>query len=160
MCIIVDANIAWKLFPKDGARIDDDAIPVMDWLLRPTGNIGALVSGGQLTDELNKVNAAARVLLALKRAGKFIEYAKADLDTEEKNIPHTCQSNDRHILALALALALARVSGARLLYSEDQPLHQDFKNTKLVPAPRGVIYQSRAHQKLLKHSKSCPKGRA
>ena len=37
-------------------------------------------------------------------------------------------------------LALAQVSGARLLYSNDQTLQRDFKNSKLIKNPRGNVY--------------------
>ena len=47
-----------------------------------------------------------------------------------------CQSNDLHVLALA------QVSGARLLYSNDLSLHQDFGNRDLISRPRGKIYST------------------
>ena len=44
------------------------------------------------------------------------------------------RSNDRHVLALA------RLSGARLLYSRDEALRDDFRNVKLLAGPRGKLY--------------------
>jgi hypothetical protein len=52
------------------------------------------------------------------------------------------RSNDVHILALA------RVSGARVLFLRDNNLHSDFKNTKIL-RPKGKIYQGQRHKKLL-----------
>ena len=43
-------------------------------------------------------------------------------------------SNDFHIIALA------QLAGARMLYSRDRELHQDFRNSKLVDRPRGKVY--------------------
>ena len=45
-----------------------------------------------------------------------------------------CTSNDVHVLALAL------VSGARLLYTNDAALIMDFKNSKVIANPRGKVY--------------------
>ncbi|MDE0306934.1 MAG: hypothetical protein OXI87_18940 [Albidovulum sp.] len=47
-----------------------------------------------------------------------------------------CESNDQHVLALA------RISGARLLYTNDQKLMDDFKNTELVSTPKGKVYRT------------------
>ena len=67
-----------------------------------------------------------------------------------------CQSNDLHVLALA------QVSGARLLYSNDLTLHQDFGNGDLINGPRGKIYSTRAggqiqdsHRRLLRRNDLC-----
>ena len=65
-----------------------------------------------------------------------------------------CKSNDPHIIALA------QVSGARLLYSNDKNLRDDFKDTKLVNG--GKIYStlqdkrfSDAHKRLLARRDLC-----
>lgn len=47
-----------------------------------------------------------------------------------------CQSDDTHIIALA------QISGARLLFSNDKALHQDFKNKELINNPRGKVYST------------------
>ena len=61
-----------------------------------------------------------------------------------------CKSNDLHVLALAL------VSGARLLYTNDTALIDDFGNREIVTRPRGKIYTTAqnadvtdAHRRLL-----------
>ena len=61
-----------------------------------------------------------------------------------------CNSNDQHVLALAL------VSGARLLYTNDAALIADFKNRQIVANPRGKVYTTaensevtNAHRRLL-----------
>ena len=47
-----------------------------------------------------------------------------------------CQSNDQHVIALAI------VSGARLLYSNDRRLQRDFKDRRLIDPP-GKVYSTR-----------------
>ena len=54
---------------------------------------------------------------------------------EKARNPKFYQSDDPHILALA------QIGGARLLYSDDQPLHGDFKNAALLDPP-GAIYST------------------
>lgn len=53
------------------------------------------------------------------------------------------RSNDPHILALA------RASGARLLYTADKDLIADFKNPRIVSRPRGKVYSGAANARLL-----------
>ena len=47
-----------------------------------------------------------------------------------------CVSDDPHVVALA------QLSGARLLYSNDTDLMQDFRNRNLIDRPRGRIYST------------------
>ena len=70
-------------------------------------------------------------------------------------------SDDEHVLALAL------VSGARLLYTNDAALISDFKNRTIVATPRGKIYTTAendnvtaAHLRLLADRNLCRTSRA
>jgi hypothetical protein len=55
------------------------------------------------------------------------------------------QSDDPHVLALALA------GGARLIYTRDQALINDFTNPHVLTAPRGKCYRDCVrHRHLLK----------
>ena len=47
-----------------------------------------------------------------------------------------CRSDDEHIIALA------QVSGARLLYGNDRALQQDFRDAALISRPRGKVYST------------------
>ena len=47
------------------------------------------------------------------------------------------KSDDHHVIALA------QLSGARLLYSNDSALHDDFGNKSLIDQPRGRIYSTK-----------------
>ena len=53
-------------------------------------------------------------------------------------------SDDVHILALA------RASGARLLYTGDKNLMTDFKTKSIIDNPRGKIYSNAKQKNLLK----------
>ena len=64
--------------------------------------------------------------------------------TEELKKAGVCQSDDAHVIALA------QVSNARLLYTRDRNLQQDFKNKGLLDNPRGKIYSAPSHKHLLR----------
>lgn len=145
MCIIVDANVRDKFF---GSPIDADAAPIMEWIVSSDGRF---IVGGQLTRELAANEKIRRLLVVLNRTGKALVVPSRRVDQKQRELIRSklCKSNDHHIIALA------SVSGARLLYSEDKQLHADFKNPELLNRPRGVIYQNASHRRLLRHCSSC-----
>lgn len=144
MCIIVDANRMADFYGHAA-----DAQPVLDWLL---GRDGGLVLGGALKDEHEKSTSEhrTRLWLQLKRAGRLYEPPRAEVDAETQALTGKTASNDAHVLALA------RLSGARLLYTDDRPLMADWKNKTLLDRPRGSIYQTAKHRPLLRHNRGCP----
>ena len=142
MCVIVDANMASKFFDRD-----PEMLPLWNWI----GNRKAvLVVGGKLLDELYQVNLAADQIQAWLKAGLAHLEPSENIDAEEPRIRGRCQSDDPHVIALALA------SDARLLCSSDQDLHADFRNPALISNPRGAIYQNASHRHLLRHAGRCP----
>jgi hypothetical protein len=146
MCVIIDANMAGTIF---AVPPPPDAKPVLRWLLKGDG---ILVHGGKLTGELNQMEGARKTLIELKKLGKAIDVAAeapGDFATAEKLCEKKCKSNDSHIVALA------RISGARTLITNDQCLMDDFRNTDLIPRPKGKVYQRAAHDKLLAHTDHC-----
>ena len=79
-----------------------------------------------------------------------VEYGDTEIEAEirwikKQKLPKKMKpkSNDLHVIALA------RISGARLLYSDDKKLRKDFKNKHLVNSPRGKVYSKEDHQHLL-----------
>lgn len=142
VCIIIDANVADAV-----CSCTDDAKPVVDWLT--TGN-GKLVYGGKNAEELMKLSDVQRFIRSLFQAGRAVSVDGETLAQAERriNAKRVCRSNDCHVIALAV------VSGARLLYSHDKALHADFKNEKLISNPRGSVYQKKSHAKLLRKA-SC-----
>ena len=149
MCVIVDANLAFRIFTPAPAA---DFRPVFEWLHAPDKN-GCLVFGGRLSNELAHRTDSRRYLRALLQAGRAYQIPDATVQSEEQRITDSglCKSDDPHVIALA------RVSGARTLCSHDQALHLDFRNPKLIAKPRGRVYQNASHTHLLRHDTTCPR---
>ena len=134
MCAIVDANVAHEVFgsnpPPAGERF-------FDWLNKGAGR---LVAGGKLLSELNQSSEGfRRWAQQARRAGKMrlVRNSEVDSRTERLRNEGICRSNDHHVIALA------QVSGARLLYSNDGDLQKDFKDSDLVSNPEGHVYSTR-----------------
>lgn len=140
MCIIIDANVGHEIHPPS-----ENGRPVVDWI--ESGN-GRLVIGGKNTEELRANGNVGRWLRALTQAGRVHMVPYSEVKAEEKIVGELglCCSNDAHIVALA------RISGARLLFSSDRNLHSDFTNPDLISQPRGKIYQAINHRHLLQPS--------
>ena len=140
MCAIIDAaNVGSELWDHKGndagqgfrEAVDDGRIP--------------LVSGGsKMSTEV--AGSGQRMLTwfaELRRSGKLTMKDNHQVDGQEARLqaatPGTtgaCQSNDHHIIALA------QVSGARLLYTNDSDLTQDFNDHHLISTPRGKVYST------------------
>jgi len=153
MCLIIDKNVAPQVFGQNSNN--DDFRPIIDWLTSPTKN-GKLVVGGKLRYELYKIENARRFIMGLIRAGRAKDITEnVDEETEKvKKLPEL-KSDDPHIIALA------RVSGARVLCTREKDLHKDFRNPKLIDDPRGHIYQNAKHEHLLSkygHTSACGQG--
>ncbi len=138
MCVIVDTNMLSAFFD----RYNEDAAPLMKWVLGG----GAIVfsTDGRYARELIKANRmesfrslSQRFNAHAYRGSEMSEH----LDMLEKDT--LCRSDDKHILALALA------SGARVLYTDDGALQQDFTNTAIINGPKGKIYTRRSHASML-----------
>lgn len=153
MCVIVDANALSAVFAEP---TQDDFQALVDWLFK---GAGALVYGGRLLNELERVSQARRAVAALNRAGRATQVPAPDVDSEERRLSSKAlKSNDGHVIALA------RVSGARTLCSGDIALQADFRNPGLIGQPRGHVYwpagspkRRPQHARLLRHTTSCPR---
>ena len=134
MCAIVDANVRDQVF---GDAQSDAGKFFLDWLLKPNG--GTLALGGKLREELsddgrNQSFLRAYNQLMFNGRVRDIQDNVVYAETVALESRQICHSNDVHVLALA------RVSGARLLYTNDQALQEDFNNPQLVSEPRGRVY--------------------
>lgn len=137
MCAIVDANVANEVF---GPHPTPAGEKFLDWV---DGGSHRLVVGGKLLGELAKSSQDFRKWMSrAMRTGKMKVLDKNKVSTRTDRIEqerlHT--SNDPHVLALA------QLSGARLLYSNDAKLQQDFKNKDLIDRPQGNIYSTRQNK--------------
>ena len=153
MCAIVDANVAPEVFgvgrPAAGKKF-------FEWINKGSGR---LVVGGELLKELDENSPGFREWFRqalLSGSLKEENDQKVNSRTESLRAVRTCRSNDPHIVALA------QVSGARLLYSNDKELHQDFGNGDLIRNPRGKVYSTlrskdfkRSHKQLLRRKDLC-----
>ena len=153
MCAIVDANVVSEVF---GSNPPSAGEKFFDWLNQGSGR---LIVGGKLLEELEQGSADFRRWgREAQLAGKMRIVNKSEVDarTEQLQSETVIRSNDSHVIALA------QVSGARLLYSNDGNLQQDFKNKSLIDDPRGKVYSTSGdgsflprHDRLLKNKKLC-----
>ncbi|MCI0512371.1 hypothetical protein L0128_04085 [candidate division KSB1 bacterium] len=155
MCAIIDTNLIAEVLSRP---TPPDFCPILEWLVSPKSD-GKFVLGGMLAEELlgdekthPGVHAVRRFIKALHQAGRVRIIPKRIVDYETNKVRELCVSNDSHVIALA------RISGARILCSHDHTLHKDFTNARLIDHPRGHIYQTRDHAHLLKrygHTRAC-----
>ena len=145
MCLIVDTDrmARFLAIPEH-----PDATPIHQWLRRGVGRVVYSVDGS-FEHELSR--SMRDRLRDYARAGRarFIPGARFLEDEQRLRDEGILQSNDAHVLALA------RASGARLLYTGDTDLKTDFKNTEIV-RPKGKIY-SGAKNKGLLNANTCLK---
>ncbi len=147
MCAIVDNNVRDRFFRQP---VDDDLQPLWKWI---DDGKGVLVVGGHLLTELSGSRNAADAIQTWERAGRavIVDKVRVDDETQRLRADGSCVSDDEHVIALA------RLSGARRLCSDDRLLHQDFRNPALINNPRGRVYQYRSQAaNLLNHEGSCP----
>ena len=149
MCAIVDNDMRDRFFRSP---VDPALRSLWKWI---DDRKGVLVVGGTLRAELYGSTNARRTIqewIRTKRAQDLDENSPGKVDAETRAITSSglCKSNDKHVIALA------RVSGARILCSGDKSLHEDFGNPELINHPRGRIYQNCTHKHLLAHEGGCP----
>ena len=140
MCAIVDNNVRDQVF---GANSQSPAGRFfLDWLSHGRGK---LVIGGQLLRELNDYGDFKRWLRTALARNTALAFAddQVDAETETLRARNICCSDDEHILALA------RISGARLLFTNDRALQQDFTNHAIIRSPRGKIYPNEGYRDFL-----------
>lgn len=143
MCLIVDTNCAAKMFSDA-----EEAKPIQAWLLKSRSAIA--IGGTVMANEYKLMHKFLSLLATLDSGGKIRRYEDVVVDREVESLEKLkiCCSNDTHIVVLA------RVSGARVLYSHDNDLHSDFRNRAIL-TPRGKVYQSANHKHLLKQAPAC-----
>ncbi len=115
MCLIVDANTAVEFFCGTDARVAD---------LRDAVFSGrcCVIYGGTLLEEYGRIDKARRVVLALDRAGRAQAVPDGPVAAQTRKFAESgkLESDDPHILALAV------LSGSRLLHSFDRSFAQGF----------------------------------
>ena len=135
-CAILDADCIGEVFGNDESEAGAEFLRwVLDGKLR-------LVSGGHAQEELRKSIEFKRWAAALPPnltvyRQRLIAAEKDKLDNR-KEVHGDIRSNDTHVLALAM------VSGSRLLYSRDNALRDDFADPSIILGPWGQLYNEGA----------------
>ena len=138
MCSILDASVRDEVFVLKGQR-SEASENFFRWIHKGKWR---LVIGGKLKKELyekGKFREWARQAII---AGLLREIDKEKVQVRTKKLKNQGEhkSNDPHVLALA------QISGARLLYVNDRKLEADFKNKKLIDNPEGKLYLTRVSE--------------
>ena len=137
MCAIIDNNVRHEVFGGHDAQTPAGKF-FLDWVESPRGR---LVIGGELRRELSEYG---RFLTWMRTATRrnvvhSIDDERVDNETQSLQKQGVCNSNDAHVVALA------KVSGARLLFTNDVLLQEDFRNPSIIRGTRGRIYTTRRH---------------
>lgn len=136
MCAIIDADTVHEVF---GNNLNEAGEAFFDWIVEGSGH---LIVGGKNEEELTRGSQGFRDWKwQLQSAGKMTveDTEKVNIKTNKLIQNKACVSNDAHVIALA------QVSGARLLYSNDSNLQQDFNNYRLIRRPRGKVYSTNSN---------------
>ena len=153
MCAILDANVVYEVF---GSNRTGAGVAFFNWINTGTGN---LVASGKVLKELNFNSNFRTWWQQATLAGKIRIVNEDNVNRKSEALQNevSCRSDDLHVIALA------QVSGARLLYSKDNNLQQDFKNKTLIDGPRGKVYSTlrdqsftNSHRRLLRRNDLCP----
>ena len=140
MCANIDADSSGEVAAGSAS---DAAKAFNEWIL--AGECCLVIGGSLLRSELGlaasdperaKPTTVSEWLVAVQLAGNLKNEDDQLVDRRANVIRQSglCRSNDFHIIALA------QLAGARMLYSRDRELHQDFRNSKLLDQPRGKVY--------------------
>ncbi|MDE0191065.1 MAG: PIN domain-containing protein [Gammaproteobacteria bacterium] len=156
MCAILDNDVVHQVFGTNRSQAGSEFFRWID-----AGRI-QLVIGGKLRRELGSNQAFKAWLQQKLNAGQATDIDDLVVDSVAAALAESgsCRSNDTHVVALA------QISNARLLYSNDTALHEDFKNKRLIDNPRGRVYSTLAggelrdsHRRLLRNNR-CSQGHA
>lgn len=161
MCAIIDVNVVSELWDGTGTEAGRAFRQAVD-----SGRLRLVVGGSRFEAELSRAGERLRVWLAQLRlsggmsrvSGPSVDRRACELAARPPESNAACQSDDEHILALA------QVSGARLLFTNDRALTRDFKEKRIVDTPRGKVYSTlqtgevtRTHRDLLRRTDLCPR---
>ena len=152
MCAILDNDVVHEVF---GSNRSLAGKAFFKWIDTGSGN---LVIGGKLLQELDNTRAFREWRQQALLAGRVRRFSDEEVNDKAEKLKgkSACQSNDEHVIALA------QISNARLLYSNDVALRKDFDDKKLIDKPRGKVYSTLldgnfrdSHKKLLRANNLC-----
>ena len=133
MCAILDNDVVHEVFGRNRPAAGK---AFFDWI--DSGG-GRLVGGGRLFKELARNENFRAWWQEEEESGRVERVSDKEVEAETVRLAErkACGSNDEHVIALAL------VSDARLLYSNDRDLGNDFRNKNLIGNPPGKVYTTR-----------------
>jgi hypothetical protein len=124
MCILIDANQA-HAFTKPS--------PAMSAIVNWMASGGRVVTGGKLSDELFGTRFGL-LMVELSRRGNLVVYPRSLVDQEIKAVKKLpIRSDDPHVLAIA------RISGSRVVVTNDNKLIADLKDKAICSGKRRAI---------------------
>ena len=129
MCVVVDANVRGEFL--GGSK---SAALLRDWLENGQGKLLHAETGDWLREHEDSSGQWQAQVVAYSQSGVLKVVADSEFASAEQSLPKKTKSGrkDRHVLALALA------GGARLLYTREGKLQEDFKSVvsggKVYPA--------------------------
>ena len=140
---IIDTNIVGELWDKGGNPAGQGFRRAVD-----DGRIPLVLGGSKMKQELGLDSPGTQTRLKawiqqLQVAGRLRRESDSTVDSMTRRLElgggsaSQIGSNDHHVIALAV------LSGVRLLYTNDQKLTSDFRNRQVVEPPRGRVYSTR-----------------
>ena len=131
MCAIVDASVIGEVFGRARSRTPA-AQKFFEWL---NAGSGKLVIGGKLRRELERSTAYRDWAQIATLAGKVISENDDAVNAKASQLAALIhRRDDPHVVALA------QISGARLLYSNDRALIRHFQDEQFISCPQGSVY--------------------
>lgn len=142
MEILVDANKRDSVITPDP---DSNVKELSDCLFGRNNPVQLLilVYGGTLKQEYFESGKAKRLIRTLDRAGRARKIDDELALDQEKKVEDLCRSDDPHIIALA------QLSDARVLCTEDSDLEDDFKDPELLDPPGSIYKDQDQHRHLI-----------
>ncbi len=152
MCAILDANRVVDVFAPGGDRNS----PAKQFFKCVNDGRLRLVAGGKLLEELSVYREFCRWWAQAVLSGNVLIVGAERVAEKTNEIEPLCGSDDPHVIAVA------QLSGARLLFTNDRDLVKDFANPRLIGRPRGRVYTTldrpafgRVHKELLGNRNLC-----
>ena len=166
MCAILDLNIVSQLWEGGGNSAGQGFRKAID-----SGKIQLAFGGSQLKHEVKRISGKSSLFRPwfqqLEAAGRVKRVPDGDVDMRTQELVSgrdasaaIIRSDDHHIMALA------QISGARLLFTNDKRLTDDFGNPQIIEPPSGRVYStnlttdfSKQRRELLARTDLCSKGK-
>lgn len=143
MCAVVDKSVFGELWDRGGKPTGQGFRKIVE-----SGRLPLSFGGTKIKHEVAPPipGKSSRMLVwiqQLQSAGRLIRVPDHEVDKRAHELASgvatassQIRSNDHHVIALA------QVSGARLLYTNDKRLTHDFGDLQIINSPRGRVYST------------------